>query len=56
MTIFLGGLYLLLIFNGAIFNLAPLPDFCGLWDEAITVLLILLSFLKLIKKTRAAFY
>lgn len=55
MTIFLGGLYLLLIFNGAIFNLAPLPDFCGLWDEAITVLLILLSFLKLIKKNKGCF-
>ena len=55
MTIFLGELYLLLIFNGVIFNLAPLPDFCGLWDEAITVLLILLSFFKLIKRNKGCF-
>jgi hypothetical protein len=55
MTVFLGGLYLFLIFNGAIFNLAPLPDFCGLWDEAITVLLILLSFFKLIKTNKGCF-
>ncbi len=55
MTVFLGGLYLLLIFNGAIFNLAPLPNFCGLWDEAITVLLILLSFFKLIKTNKGCF-
>lgn len=56
MTIILGGLYLLLIFNGAIFNLALLPDFCGLWDETITVLLILLSFLKLFKKNKGCFF
>lgn len=56
MTIFLGGLYLLLIFNGAIFNLALLPDFCGFWDETITVLLILLSFLKFIKKNKGCFF
>lgn len=55
MTTFLGGLYLLLIFNGAIFNLASLPDFFGLWDEAITILLILLSFFKLIKRNKGCF-
>lgn len=55
MTIFLGGLFLFSLFNGVIFNLLPLPDFCGLWDEGITVILVLLSLFKLIKVNRGRF-
>ena len=55
MTIFLGGLFLFSIFNGVIFNLVPLPAFCGLWDEAITVILMLLSSYKAIKRDKGRF-
>lgn len=55
MTLFLGWLFLVFIFNGIIFNLMTLPDFCSLWDEGVTILLALMCVLKGIKKNKGRF-
>ena len=55
MTIFLGWLFLLSVFNGAIFNIVPLPSFCGLWDESATILLALMCVFNGIKKNKGRF-
>ena len=55
MTIFLGWLFLLFVFNGAIFNIVSLPSFCGLWDEGATILLALMCVFKGVKKNKGRF-
>lgn len=55
MTIFLGWLFLLSVFNGAVFNIVPLPSFCGLWDESATILLALMCVFNGKKKNKGRF-